>query len=280
LRHLTSLYEHGYDAQRFCRDLLEHFRHLAVHRATGDKGLLADLPEGEVDVIVRQSERRTADDLQRLFGLLLEADEALALPARTVEPQLVLEMRLLRMATLPPLLPAAEILERLEALEGRGGGGGGVPRSVSPRSESRAAGMVASKPGERGGARADGGTGAFWQSFLARARQARVSLYMTLATGCLVEMDEELLRIGLENETMRKELATRETLAQLHALAQEVAGRPLRVEIGPVPSERAGDTPLARERRKTEESLADPMVQAAVEIFGGEVRSVREGPRR
>src|SRR5215475_1070037 len=118
LRHLGTLHEHGYDAQRFCRDLLEHVRHLAVLAATGDRTLLGELPEGETAALVAQAGRRTSDELQRIFGLLLEADETLAAPARTIDPQLVLEMIVLRVATLPPLLPVDEILGRLESLTG------------------------------------------------------------------------------------------------------------------------------------------------------------------
>ena len=118
LRHLATLHEHGYDAQRFCRDLLEHVRHLAVLAATGDRSLLAELPEAEIAALVAQAGRRSGDELQRIFGLLLEGDETLAAPARTIDPQLVLEMIVLRVATLPPLLPVDEILGRLEALTG------------------------------------------------------------------------------------------------------------------------------------------------------------------
>src|SRR3989441_448037 len=115
VRHLAELHAHGYDAQRFCRDLLEHFRHLAVLAATGERALVAELPEAEVAALAAQAGRRSADDLQRFFRLLLEADEALAAPARSVDPKLVLEMCVVRLATLPPLLPLDDILHRLEA---------------------------------------------------------------------------------------------------------------------------------------------------------------------
>src|SRR3989454_8595018 len=116
VRDLGPLPAHGHDAQRLCRDLLDHFRNLTLLRVTGDRRLLADLPDAEAEALAAQAERRSADDLQRFFRLLLEADEALAAPARTVDPQLVLEMAVLRLATLPPLLPVDEILRRLEAL--------------------------------------------------------------------------------------------------------------------------------------------------------------------
>src|SRR5689334_583664 len=86
IRHLAELHGHGYDAQRFCRDLLEHFRNLAVLRATGERALLADLPEAEAEALAEQAALRSADDLQRFFRLLLDTDETLAAPARTVDP--------------------------------------------------------------------------------------------------------------------------------------------------------------------------------------------------
>jgi hypothetical protein len=113
-----------------------------------------------------------------------------------------------------------------------------------------------------------------WQEFLARVRQEKVSLYMALAAGKLLALEGEALRIGIDNEAMRRELSRRETLDRLRDIAGAVAGRTLRVEIGPVPSEH--ETPLAVARRRTEETLADPLVQAAVDIFGAEVRGVRD----
>jgi hypothetical protein len=100
---------------------------------------------------------------------------------------------------------------------------------------------------------------------------------MTLAAARpLGEVTNGVLRLGLDSDALRRELSARETLDRLEALASEVAGGPLRFEIGPVPADRAGDTPLAQARQRQQETLADPLVQAAVEIFGAEVRGVRE----
>lgn len=292
LRALGRLYEHGYDAQRFCRDLLEHLRHLAVLAATGDRGLLRELPEAEVATLVAQSTRRSADDLQRLFQLLLDADEALAQPARTVDPQLVLEMRVLRLATLPPLVPVGEILARLDALAAARLDGGAVARAAgaeqaatrdrtdAPRREPSRAPVPRDATAPEPAARPVGGTAvdgdAFWDAFCTRVRQERVSLFMALATGRFLGIAGDVVRIGIESEAMRRDLANRENLARLEAAAQAVAGRPLRVEVGPVPTAAADTHPAAQERRRTAETLADPMVQAAVEIFGAEVRGVRD----
>jgi DNA polymerase III subunit gamma/tau len=268
LRQLATLHEHGYDAQRFCRDLLEHVRHLAVLAATGDASLVADLPEVERVALQAQACRRSADELQRIFGLLLETDETLASPLRTIDPQLVLEMSVLRVATLPPLLPVDEILARLEAIAGA------APAGSAPAAPSR--GTQAAPPRASGAEPAAGAAGGIWEGVLARVRQERVSLYMTLAAARPLGVTDGVLRLGLDSEALRREVAGKETLARLGALASEIAGRSLRVEVGPVPGDRAGDTPIAEVRRREQETLADPLVQAAVEIFGAEVRGVRD----
>src|SRR6059036_3746577 len=134
VRDLASLHAHGYDPQRFCRDLLDHVRNLTVLRVTGDRQLLAELPEAEAEPLAAQAERRSADDLQRFFRLLLEADETLAAPARSVDPKLVLEMCAVRLATLPSLLPLDDILRRLEAFgAGNPAASGGAVRESAPR---------------------------------------------------------------------------------------------------------------------------------------------------
>jgi DNA polymerase-3 subunit gamma/tau len=269
LRQLARLHEHGYDAQRFCRDLLEHLRHLAVLAATGDASLVAELPDAERAALQAQAGRRSADELQRIFGLLLETDETLASPLRTIDPQLVLEMSVLRVATLPPLLPVDEILARLDAIAGT------APAGSAPATPSRGAPATA-PPSRAGSAAPAGAASALWESVLARVRQERLSLYMTLAAARPLGVTGGVLRLGLDSEALRREVSGKETLARLGALASEIAGHALRVEVGPVPGDRAGETPIAEIRRREQETLADPLVQAAVEIFGAEVRGVRD----
>src|SRR5216684_228248 len=195
VRHLAELHAHGYDAQRFCRDLLEHFRHLAVLAATGERALVAELPEAEVAALAAQAGRRSADDLQRFFRLLLEADEALAAPARSVDPKLVLEMCMVRLATLQPLLPLDDILRRLEAVgagspAASGPAPAGAPRASTPRPREAAPG------------------GGLWEQFLARVQEEKLlAPYMWLRSGTLLAAEGGTLRIGIENEAARRELS-------------------------------------------------------------------------
>src|SRR2546422_521501 len=191
-------------------------------------------------------------------------EEGLGASARSVDRKLFLGMWVVRLAPLPPLLPLDDILHRLEAF-GAGNPaapGGGAARENVPRPREAAPG------------------GGLWDRFLARVQEEKlVAPYMMLLSGTLLAADGEALRIGIDNEAARRELSRKETLQRLRAIASEVAGRELRVEVGPLPSEHAGQAPLAQARRRTEETLADPMVQAAVEIVRAEGRGVRDRRR-
>jgi hypothetical protein len=153
------------------------------------------------------------------------------------------------------------------------------PRAPTPAPSggpARSGAAPSSAPPARAGAAPAGTHDAFWQPFLDRVRAERLAVYMMLVAGRPVGLDDEVLRIGIDSETMRRDASRREVIDLLQTAAGAVAGRPLRVEIGPLPPEHADDTAIARGRKRTEDTLADPMVQAAVEIFGGEVRGVRE----
>jgi DNA polymerase-3 subunit gamma/tau len=278
VRALRSLYAHGYDARRFCRDLLEHFRHLAVLGVTGDRTLLAGLPEAEIGALAAQAAKRSSDDLQRAFRVLLDADEAIAVPARTIDPQLVLEMAVLRLATLEPLVPLDALAQRLEALAA----GGPAAPSSAPRpgaaqrpssATARPTGTTAPPPPSA----APGNVGDLWDVVLARVQAERVSLFLALRGARPLGLERGALQIGVENEALRRDLARKESLEVLRAIASDVAGRPVAIEVGPLPAEHLQDTPAAQAKRRTEETLADPMVKATMDIFpGAEVRGVRD----
>ena len=132
LQAVDELHRYGYEVGQFCRDLVRQLRHLTVAALFGDPALLTDLPDTEVLETMRQSGLRSADDLQRLFRLAQTgADEI----RRSVLPTVLLEMTLVKMATLPEAAPLDQVIARLEAMERRLSGGGGEPtgRGSGPR---------------------------------------------------------------------------------------------------------------------------------------------------
>jgi DNA polymerase III subunit gamma/tau len=139
---VDELHRYGYEVGQFCRDLVRQLRHLTVSALFHDPALLTDLPDAEVQETMRQAGLRSTDDLQRLFRLAQASAEEIR---RSMLPTVMLEMTLVKMATLPDALPLDQLITRLEAMERRLGGGG-APGSGARTASSASASTRAPSP--------------------------------------------------------------------------------------------------------------------------------------
>jgi DNA polymerase-3 subunit gamma/tau len=113
---IEHVYHYGVDLQHFCRELLQYFRNLILMKVSEHPEGLMELPEEELEILKKQAEKFEFDQLNHLFNLLLKGEEEMA---QSTFPRTMLEMTLIRMATLRPILPIDEILKKLEGLEKR-----------------------------------------------------------------------------------------------------------------------------------------------------------------
>jgi DNA polymerase-3 subunit gamma/tau len=125
---VERVYHYGVDLQHFCRELLQYLRHLILIKVSQHPEGLMELPEEEMEILKKQANKFEFDQLNHLFNLLLKGEEEIA---QSTFPRTMLEMTLIRMATLRPVLPVDDILRKLEGLE-RNYSGGETPHSVEP----------------------------------------------------------------------------------------------------------------------------------------------------
>jgi DNA polymerase III subunit gamma/tau len=130
--------ESGIDAKRLGESLLKLFRDLAVLRVAPDRPDLVEASEAELEALQALAGRAEPARLRRMFRALVREQEDLAWAP---EPFAVLEMALVRLATLAGGDDVAELLARLAELERRldEGGEAGPPGGGSGRAEPRRA---------------------------------------------------------------------------------------------------------------------------------------------
>ena len=114
---VEQVYLYGYDIQHFCRELLHSLRNLILIKVSQHPEHLIELPEEELHVLRKLAERLSFDHLNHLFNLLLKGEEEVV---QSTFPRTMLEMTLIRMATLRPVLAIEDILKKLEGLERTG----------------------------------------------------------------------------------------------------------------------------------------------------------------
>ena len=130
---VRELHRSGANLESLGRDILELLRNLAVAKlpaANSPQSPLADLPDQEAAELTRLSAVASNRDLMRLFRLMADAQEQLI---RSPYPDLLLEMVVIRMATLAPVIDADELLQAIGASipAGRAAGGGSASGNSS-----------------------------------------------------------------------------------------------------------------------------------------------------
>jgi len=298
LRLAAELSQYGYDPRHLCRDLLEHFRHLVIAKISEDPALLTDLPDHEVAAVRQQAATRSLEDLQRLFTLMLRAEEEVG---KTAYTQLVIDMTLVKLASQPAVVPIDEALAQLEALSRQLVGGNpqgpsspgtrvAQPRPPAPqpapftRKEETPGPRAALPPVVREdtpvihppvASGIDADQHSAWEGFLAAVQKEKISLFFALRTGRLLDLTPTTLHIAVDKDPYLKDLTRKESRTILEEIARRFFGRDLAVEVtkgGLPPSSASSPTPAAPQSQERQ-AESDPLVKTVLDVLGGEVQT-------
>ncbi len=235
----------------------------------------------------------TGEDLDRAFQVLLTAEAEVA---RVPYPKLILEMALIKLATLTPVVAVGELLDRIDELERRLGptastGSGSTP---APSTEKPAA-PVRREPAARAHSTAAEAADAVanplpqpageqsWDAFVAFVAKEKVTLLPYLRSSQPSQLDGAVLTLRVPRGYYYDYLAQREHTQLVEELAQRFFGRALRVAVATnevAEPEAAASAALDSPAALHAAALGNPVVRAAVEIFGGEVQEVKPRARR
>jgi DNA polymerase-3 subunit gamma/tau len=288
----------GADAKRLGENLLQLLRDLVVLSIAPDRDGLVEASSEEVEELRALAARSDTTRLRRMFRALVKEQEDLAWAPR---PFAVLELAVVRLATLPPADDVARLLARLEALErqlaGGGSGGGGAPPAPAPgsgKAASRGSGSssarqarptAAAPPGAEAASPApaapasvgrDAPLPMVFDRLRARAREAHPGVYAALEGASLLSRDADELVLRVSERFSASRL--REKAEILDRVASDLFGRATRVRIDeaeqrPAASGAAADPEADRQRRAN--ALNDPGVGRALEILGGDIVDIR-----
>ena len=263
----------GRDLGRLSRDLVEHFRNLMVARLSGEKaaatGSLLDLPDQEIADLVAQAQELSLETLLDYFDFMAAGDEEVA---RSAHPRFALETAVIRLATLPKTLPVSELLERLEKLEGRFSGTA-RPTATRPK-ETAAPVQPAAAPSAKFEAGVGGDKDDAWQGFVAFVGREKKFLASHLQPCTVLELGPGRLKIGVSERHHMSYLDDADNLSTLKSLAKQFFSADMSLTLTPLAVDAEAQAGAVAPAGQGEER--SPMVNEALRIFGGSVRSVRK----
>jgi DNA polymerase-3 subunit gamma/tau len=307
---VTRVDSFGYQMRQFCQELIDHFRSMTIIRAVGAAADLPDLSEAELAELQSQAAAADLADLQRHLAILLKAEGEMA---HATFPRLVLEMALLKMATLVPVVPVNEILERLRALERVGNGGmiaspapsWGKPMvsrdgaAAAPGTHKVAQAKPAApptvprqspvKPETQAFAAQDnsGDAADDWEGLVTFIKGKKPMLASFLEHGRPLRVSAMILEIGFPAGSFQlSSLQDAAAMAELQGLARSYFQAQTSIKLISL-TEETGTAPLSLSEKKSleqadrqrlihQEAQSHPLVAAALEIFGGEIGEIDE----
>src|SRR5271170_2725690 len=243
LAHVRELASRGANLESLGRDLLETLRNLAIAKLpAGDSDSpLDDIPDHEVAELKRLAGGASARDIMRLFRLMADSQEQIL---KSPYPDLLLEMAVVRMASLAAVIDADELLRAIGSAPASGtpppasSGGGSGGRSTAksepaPNPQAggsrrlRVEGEVKADAPLRSESPNDSARELPELRDFIRGRRAALAGFMEQGAGLAI--DGDLLTVIARNDIYIRYL--NDNKAVIAELASEHLGRTIRVEL-------------------------------------------------
>ncbi|WP_277057335.1 DNA polymerase III subunit gamma/tau [Trichlorobacter lovleyi] len=276
----------GYNVRQFTQELISHFRNLLIIRSVPKPGEILDLAEAELEELRQQAGEQSAADIQRRLTLLVKAESEMA---HASFPRLLLEMVLLKMATLQPVLPIQQLLDRIKHLET--GVAQTTPELWAAPKQAAARPVTPVRheqpPVQQPAASAPQGGGG-WERFVAFCLEQKPALGALLEHGSPLAYAPDRLEIGFpEGSYFLNSLQDPDNKQAVDALAAQYMHQPTVVKIVSIAAVADGNSPcsLAEKKKHDEEQRREsiqrevkehPLVQEALRVLGGEIVEIKE----
>jgi len=259
---VNELERNGQNLQHFSRELARYFRNLLVAKIAGGETRLIAASAGERQRLAEMAAQFSEEDLTRYLQLSLDLFRDLQF---SLQPRFHLELGLLRMVQAGRLLPIEEALAGL----GPSGAAKPAPRTQHP-APSAAPIPRNPEPSTQNPAPSS------WRQKL---HATLMDLGMAF-TADAIEHSEVTEANGELRFTTPREFSIAMKEADINQAVRQIIGKPLKIKvtIGDVAAqnqEKVAAAPAAQEDDVSRRALANPEVQSFRDLFGGEIRTVR-----
>jgi DNA polymerase-3 subunit gamma/tau len=293
---LTQILRQGHDTRELCRSLLELVRDVIVTKVAPHGHGFLDRSPAQLESLQKLGSRATIEELQTLFELLTTTEMRVR---ESTQPIWVLEVSLLKLASLPPLQALNNLMARLESLERRLGSisgeaisgesvtaygvrEGGTPNDAPPATNAPEASASQPSAATHSAIEQPASAAELVRRIIESASTR--ALGWILEQHCKIQLTDTTLEVIFQgNHRMAHELLHEdETIHTLQQIAQTALGRDIPVRIIDAPAPNGEMARAATSGPAAGESLMsltrEAIVRDTVELFGGRILDVRQRP--
>ncbi|HXM41102.1 MAG TPA: DNA polymerase III subunit gamma/tau [Bryobacteraceae bacterium] len=259
---VNELERNGQNLQHFSRELARYFRNLLVAKIAGGETRLIAASAGERQRLAAMAGQFSEEDLTRYLQLSLDLFRDLQF---SLQPRFHLELGLLRM------VQAGRLVSIEEALAELGPGSAGTRR----HGDAAKPATVAARPAPS--VQNPAPSPSSWRQ---RLHASLMELGMEF-TADAIEHSEVVEANGELRFTTPREFSIAMKEADINQAVRQIIGKPLKIKvtIGEVAAQNQDKVAAAPATQQEDDvsrrALANPEVQSFRDLFGGEVRTVR-----
>jgi DNA polymerase-3 subunit gamma/tau len=269
------LTDRGSDLRQLTKELVEHFRNIAVAKVSDDAGGLLEFSEDEVEIYKKCASEVNIEQLTLLMSELLRLEGEVR---NAINPRYTLELGLLRTSFIKGMTSIEDVLKMISGDEGGRPQRGYNEEQPSPSLESQPSkkktiAVNTDAPAPLHQLDKD----ETWNQLIHTIDADDHRLACKLSEAKVINMNETELAIGFNGGMSVLADSIEKSSSIIKTKLQEISGRNMRIKISSLPKQKTG--PDIQQIK--EEVFAEPIVQDAMKIFNSSlirVKSLKADP--
>ncbi len=237
---IKELTERGYDLRSIMKELVEHFRNIAVIKIVESPDEFLEFTPEETEKLQHQASRINMEELTLLLTELLKLEERVR---NTTTPRYPLELGLLRTSFIKGMTSVNELLKKLED-KGEGAPGNQKEPEIHNKD-------------------------ALWSDTIERVKSRDHLLAFKLTEAKLISITGKELTIGFNGGKSVLADSVKNNATLVETILNNITGKKLRLKIVSLPEERKGVNELKKEISST------PVIKNILELFNGKLLKVK-----
>ena len=282
---IKELTDRGSDLRQLTKELVEHFRNIAVVKITGDAGELLEFSDDEVQKLRDLASDVSIEQLTLLLSELLKIEGEVR---SAINPRYTLELGLLRTSFVKGMTSIENILEMLNdpAAQNETSEPKPVPEKKSSKTEKKTeindhpdSGNITdisnktetSDHPDSGNITDISNKEEVWRRLLKKIDSEDHLLSCKLAEAKLIKLTDSELSIGFNGGMSVLADSVKSKSSVIQPILQKISGQNLRLKILSLPKKE----PQKDNKQIKEEVFAEPLVKDAIKIFDGSLLRVK-----
>jgi DNA polymerase-3 subunit gamma/tau len=263
---IKDLSDNGNDLRQFTRDLVEHFRDIAMAKISGDADALLEMSSEEVEVLQKEAAGTAMEQLTLLLSELLRIEGELR---SALNPRYILELGILRTSFIKGMVSIDTILKKLDD-----GGVNAQPAEIPP-TNAHEGDRIQKKTEFESPASQEITDQDIWQKLIERIESSDHLLACKLSEAKFVKIKQDEISIGFNGGMSFLASSVEKQSSQIKPILRELSGRNLKLRILSLPGNAVDGNKTSSIKA---EASSDLIVQEALKRFNSSVVRIKALP--